>query len=369
MVDYTQVLSKDTSVKEIGVLDHPTPTGNGISDFTFRKVYSVFDWGVMPMPEGKEVDNTTIVLMAALNFEMFEREGIKTHYLGMVDENGDLITFEDAKRLGKTPSIIRIKYVNRLPVPFKDGKYDYSVFQNPPANNYIHPLEYIFRNKLGKDASVWERIKKGNVSLSDFGLPETLNPGDPLPFPVLDYSTKFEKGDRYLKPEEARILAGLSKDRFGRVNERIHMANKLLTNYALSLGFDHEDGKVELVRIGDFDLIGDVAGTWHEDRYLYGPDGMKISKQPYRDMNKILNPEWACEIEIKKKEAIQRGIEDWKSLMTTKPDPLPPEFFDVMNNLFRAGTNHYTQHTFYPDASSLEEAFKEFKRFSESVSK
>jgi phosphoribosylaminoimidazole-succinocarboxamide synthase len=377
MTNYTSVLGEGTSVKQIGVFTSPTPTQAGVCDFIFRDVYSVFDWGKMPMPEGSSVDNTTIVLMAALNFEMMQRRGLKTHYIGMVDDRGEIVSFQDVadRHLGPVggpqplPNKIRVRYVNKLPVPFAEGQYDYSAFQEPPANNFVYPLEFIFRNSLGKDASVWKRIARGEISLSDFGLPETLKPGDKLPSPVLDYSTKFESEDRYLRPEEAMKLAGLSPNRFANINEAILMADRLLTDDARSLGFVHEDGKVEMVRLGDNeDAFGDVAGTWHEDRYLFGPDGKKISKQPYRDVNRLLNPEWAAEIDQRKAEARERGIKDWKSLVTVQPKPLPPEFFAVMNNLFRAGTNRYTGHVFYPDASpSLEEAFAEFDKFMATV--
>src|SRR3989338_7885439 len=111
------------------------------------------------------------------------------------------------------------------------------------------------------------------------------------------------------------------------------------------------------------EVLVDVAGTWHEDRYEY--QGQKISKQILRDAHKKLHPEWT-ERCLGIQELYNQGwilVEDWKSLVIP-PEPLPKELLAQFNNLMQAATNHYLSYTFYPQASAtLEEAIGEFRAY------
>ena len=67
---YVDKIHHPTSVKTIFVVRRPTETEPGIADFRFNPVFSVFDFGTLEPPV--PLDNSTIALMAAYNFEFAE---------------------------------------------------------------------------------------------------------------------------------------------------------------------------------------------------------------------------------------------------------------------------------------------------------
>ncbi len=78
------------SVKDLVVLKKPTPGEAGTGNFIFSDRYSVFDWGEMPnhfTNKGK-----ALCLIGAYFFEKLEAMGVKTHYMGLVEN-------EEVKRL------------------------------------------------------------------------------------------------------------------------------------------------------------------------------------------------------------------------------------------------------------------------------
>lgn len=386
MVNYIRTESGETSVKTMGVVAERTPVRPGVVDFTVRPVFSVFDYGTIEPPV--PLDNSTITLMAAVNFETLWQQGIPSHYIGLV-HNDEVISAREAIAKGVAPTTMRVVYVNRVMPQFVDGKWVYVMYQegSRPANNYVHPLELISRDELPESASVWGRIKRGETTLAELGLPEDMKPGMPIPdAPFLDYTTKFEKGDKGLTKEQARLLAGLSPERFSTVNETTRRASRAMTDYAASRGFKRLDGKVEQITVpdlssrdiralpaelqtwyhrlgshasfeGQFDVLGDFVCTWHEDR-LVTPEGLGISKQRIRDKVKALNPAWYNDIEQAKKDAIAKGVKDFRTLMDPSIEYVSPseEFFHGVNRLFQAGTNQWVGakvYEVYPDDGSL----------------
>jgi len=369
-MDYIRVIENETSVKKIGVFSEPLKTRYGIADMIVRPQYSVFDWGKMPMPEGKEIDNRSLVVVTAYNFELAEAEGIETHYLAAIDENGKTFNIDDMKKSSKIPAGIKVKFVNKFLPKFENGGYDYSIFQNPPANNYIVPLEFIFRNELPPESSLWKAFESDEFKLSDFGLPADIKPGDKLPHPILDYTSKFESKDNRYKSDQARMLAGISEKNWNEINQKTLVINRLLTEHAKEIGIEHQDGKIEYVTISDIYghkyIVGDFAGTWHEDRWTKNINGkaFKISKQLERDFNLLLNKEWVKDCERAQVEAKEKGIHDWRPLVKIPPKPLEPEFFDHYNNITRAATNLWVGFDLF-GASPLDEALIEGQKYFE----
>lgn len=354
---YLRKVDHPTSVKEINLIREPSLTYQGTADFTAKPVFSVFDYGTFhpPVP----LDNSTITLMAGFNFELLKAHGIQSHYMRLMTDEGDGIAAKDAIAAGITPSTMRVMYVNRHVPEFKDGAWDYSMFrgngdpQRPLA--YVHPLEFITRNELPESSSVWKRVARGDVTLADFGLPDSFNKGDAVPDtlqPLLDYSTKFEPDDRYVSPQQAQEMLGVNSDRFGKIANIVKNASTLMTEYAASRDFARLDGKVELITfIGSEgrvrDMLGDAVCTWHEDRLEYA--GMPISKQLIRDEVKKHNPRWYDEITRAKQQAVDEGHEDFRTLMNpaityTSPNP---EFFTALNALFQAATNQWVAKPVY----------------------
>ncbi len=374
-VDYLRQLNHTTSVKSMLVLQNFTDVAPGVMDFLFNPFYSVFDIGtiepIVPL------DNSTICMMAAFNFEELEKRGVPTHYMGLVDQKGNVMKVADAVK-AKTPlSTMRVRMVKRFnPTFVEEGKWngrkwDYSVFENPPTNNFILPGEFISREILGKNSSVWKRIKKGKTSFAELGIPEDYEPGTPLPDTVCDYSTKFEPKDDYPGRPQMAFILGYKGDEspIDAIDVSTKTTNRFLTVRAReTLGATREDGKVEFVTYvldgRTYIALGDMAGTWHEDRYVL--DGMAISKQLLRDEEKKINPEWVAEISRAKDEAEEKEIPDFHDcldarIVAAKKD-ISPEFIHAFNGLMRSSTNVYLEQELYADAKPLGQAMADMKR-------
>lgn len=363
-MEYLRVVENETSVKSLGVLEEPTETAAGVFDFIYRDdFYSIQDWGRMPIPLGATLDNRPVAVVAAYNFEMIRDLGFPVAYLGTVGNDGEARSFNEFKAMGEIPNKLRLKMVHRLKPEHKDKQYDYSKFKNPPVKNFVIPLEFIWRAEAGPDSSFWTHIKEGDYKLSDFGLPEDLKPGDKLPFPVLDHSSKYEDHDRYFSGTVAKELAGLSAGQWGYLNNMRLIINHKLSHHAAQIGIKRPDGKQEF--LSNLEL-GDVAGTWHEDRFEYQTKGglwVKVSKQTPRDYNALRNPEWARQCKEQKKLAEKEGFTDWRQRVTVKPEPLEPQFFGQYNNLMYAATNAWIGWNIFPNASTLEEACVEADKY------
>lgn len=350
---YLRKIDHATSVKEINIVKETSKTEYGIADFKYRPVFSVFDIGtiVPPIP----LDNTTVNIMQAFNFELLQKAGIESHYLGLVNTDGSLISVKDAISKKIYSDICRVKFVNRIIPDFHDKKWDYSKFKKIQINNYVLPLEFISRNSLPENSSVWKRVKDGELKLEDLGLDKNYQIGQNIPssiLPILDYSTKFEPDDRYISNLEALNILGIDEKAFFELNETTKKVSKTMTDYANSRGFTREDGKIEYITINEYNLqkiiLGDAVCTWHEDRLLT-PSGLGISKQRIRDKIKKINPHWYEEIRIAKLKAKNQGFDDFRNLMNkeikyTSPEP---EFFEKINLLFQAGTNMWINKKFY----------------------
>lgn len=361
---YVDRIHHPTSVKTIFVVQRPTETEPGIADFRFNPVFSVFDYGTLQPPV--PLDNSTIALMAAFNFERLREAGIESHYLAMV-KDGEAITAAAAIRRGIAPDTLRVRLVNRLLPAHTAAGWDYSIFHVPPTRHFVVPIEFISRVRIGANSSVWKRVSRGEITLADLGLPPDIQPGAPLPQHVLDYSTKYEPEDRYLSSEESRRITGFSPERWTRLNQTTRETSRLITEYARSKGIEREDGKVEYVTLDhgrEVDVLGDAVTTLHEDRLIL--DGTDITKQAIRDAVKRFSPEWAAEIDRAKLEARRQGVADFRTLM----DPAaryvspPAELFERYNALARAFVNHWVGATVYPEDRDLSLRLKQFRAVS-----
>ncbi len=363
---HKRVIDNETSVKSIGVIEEPTETEMGICDMIYRdNFYSVFDWGRMPMPEGATLDNRPVAIVAAYNYELVKQLGFPVAYLGTVDRYGEARSLGDFGRKNEIPNTFRVKMVHRIKPDHPNKQYDYGKFKAPQVKHFVLPLEFIWRTEAGPDSSFWTHIKDGDYKLSDFGLPEDLKPGDKLPFPILDHSSKYEDHDRYFSPSVARELSGLGPGQWGYLDNMRRIINHVLSTRASHIGIKRPDGKQEFLNTLE---LTDAAGTWHEDRFEYQTKSgiwVKVSKQAPRDLNKLLNPEWAKQCTELKKQAEKEGFTDWRQRVTVQPKPLEAEFFKQYNNLMYAATNAWVEWGIFPGASKLEEACTEFHKYLE----
>jgi phosphoribosylaminoimidazole-succinocarboxamide synthase len=345
------------SVKDLEVLKKPTPESMGTGRFHFSDRYSVFDWGEMPdQIPGK---GEALCLMGAYCFERLEEKSIRTHYKGIVDQNGKAVTF---KELAETSNIMEVALVNVYKPETKvaNGKleYDYSAY-TPSLKNSIIPLEIIYRNGLPEGSSVFKRLQQGKVSLDALGIDHYPIPGERFAKPIFDVSTKLEETDRYVSWEEAQKIAGLTNIEVAAVKVVLAKANETITEMAVKAGLVNEDGKIELALDNQRRVtVIDVVGTLDECRFTL--DDLHVSKEIARQFYKKTS--WFQEVENAKKTAESRGIKEWKTLCKSQPPPLDSRLKNIISYMYTAAANEMTGRKLF-DAPKLSEVVKEYKQW------
>src|SRR5208337_3894645 len=111
------------SVKEVKVLTPADKIREGEGEFIFSDRYSVFDWGEMPDHIDKK--GAALCTLSAFFFDALEKKGIKTHFLGLV-EDGKLKKFPELKSYSNK---MRVRLV-RVLKPFYDKENNSYNYQN-----------------------------------------------------------------------------------------------------------------------------------------------------------------------------------------------------------------------------------------------
>ena len=345
------------SVKDLEIIKNPSEIAMGIGRFHFSDRYSVFDWGEMPdQIKGK---GEALCLMGAYCFEQLEAQGIKTHYRGLVNNNGKTVTF---KEIVNPTNVMEVNLVN-VYHPKMRGKnngmdYDYSLYTQKLKNCLI-PLEIIYRNGLPEGSSVFNRLEQGKTTLKDLGIDHTPIPGEHFSKPIFDVSTKLENKDRYITWENAKKIAGLSDTELIAIKSVLLKVNSIVTNLVSKAGLINEDGKIELA----FDdlrklIIVDVVGTLDECRFMY--NGFHISKEIARQFYKKTN--WYVDVESSKRTAEQQNIKNWKSLCKSQPPKLDNKLINIVSGMYMATTNAITKQKFF-DVDSLPKIIECYKEY------
>jgi phosphoribosylaminoimidazole-succinocarboxamide synthase len=321
------------SVKDLTLLESPQLAKPGVGFFEFSDRYSVFDWG--EMPDTIENKGKALCIMSAYFFEKLEAMGIKTHYLGIV-EDGKVKKLSEAKNPAHA---MKVKLVRVVRPELSGNVFNYSVFQKEKGN-FLIPLEVIYRNSLPDGASVFKRLKDGGLTLQEIGLDQMPVPGQKLDKPILDVSTKLEKIDRYISWNEAKNISGLKNGELEEVHQAILTINHLITQEAERVGLVNEDGKVEFAYDENRKLmLVDVLGTPDECRFTYG--GLPVSKEVARIYYR--KSAWYNDVE----EAKKKDKVNWKELVKTKPEPLPLVFHKLISQLYQACANEITRKTWF----------------------
>ena len=336
------------SVKDLRVESAPARDALGRGVFEFSDRYSVFDWGEMPdLIPGK---GASLCTMGAFNFELLETEGVPTHYEGVRTPDEETVDLADAPE-APTEMVVGLTQVPDL--PFREGEYDYDQYHEAAGENYLVPLEVVFRNSVPVGSSLRSRFDPTDVGLDAGEWPD--EPVD-LPDTVVEFSTKYEEQDRYLSKREADRIAG-SAD-VAELDALARRVNEVVTERAAETGFVHEDGKIECLYVDGELRVADVAGTFDENRFRF--EDREVSKEAVRQFYKRSDPEWVDAVKGAKGEADERGVADWKSLCDESPDPLPNEILQAAADLYAAGANRYTGHDWF-DAPPLGDALDAFE--------
>jgi phosphoribosylaminoimidazole-succinocarboxamide synthase len=338
------------SVKEVEIIKPAEAGAEGEGEFVFSDRYSVFDWGEMPDHIDKK--GAALCTLSAYFFHLLEKNNIKTHFLGLM-EDGVPKKFQQLKSYSNK---MRVKVLRVLkPVYNKEAnKYAYEVYKTE-KQNFLIPLEVIYRNRLPEGSSVFKRIQSGSTTYQALGLDHMPVPGETLKKPITDVSTKLEHTDRYMDWKEAQEISGLSDKDLKKVREMILKINKIVTNACKKAGIDNVDGKFEfgMNPAGEIIVI-DVLGTPDECRFMMGD--FHISKEFARRWYR--KTAWYVEIEKAKKE---KGS-DWKAAVKTKPPALPPEMKNLISQMYLAVTNEITGKKFF-DVPKLPEIIGSLKKY------
>ncbi|MCU4740719.1 phosphoribosylaminoimidazolesuccinocarboxamide synthase [Natronoglomus mannanivorans] len=346
-----------TSVKEFRIETEATADSLGTGSFVFTDDYSVFDWGKMPdqIPD----KGASLCTMGAFNFELLESEGVPTHYRGVV-ENGDVVPLAEASR---PPWEMAIDLTQVPDLPHEGRDYDYDAYHEAAGENFLVPLEIVFRNRVPVGSSLRRRTEP-----ADHGLEFETWPDEAVDLaePIVEFSTKYEEGDRYLTRQEADSIAGIAD-----IEELEAVAlevNRIVTEQAESAGLAHEDGKIECLYYGADTAanderaggpangeirVADVVGTFDENRFNY--EGTQLSKEVLRQYHKRTQPEWVEAVAEAKTRAKRENVADWKSLCTVDPEPLEDRVLETARDMYCAGTNAYTGRELF-DAPPLSSA-------------
>lgn len=321
------------SVKDIQVITEPTQEKSGECMFVFSDRFSVFDWGVMPdLIDGK---GKAICVLGAWFFEKLEDMGVKTHYIGVL-EDGRIKRLKDVK---EPPYKMVVKFLRVIKPKANGEKYDYSEILKQ-RGNFVIPLEVIYRNSLPAGSSVFKRLKEGKISLSDLGLSEFPKENTKLKRPFVDFSTKFESQDRYLNQQEAMDISGLTIEEFEKMKKLVFLANKLISDCVEKLSISNDDGKFEFGFDENREIIFvDVLGTPDECRFTY--DGIQLSKEVLRFYYR--KTDWYKQIlEAKDKDFVR-----WRELVSLKPPPLLKELKDLVSEMYMSLCNVITQRNWF----------------------
>jgi phosphoribosylaminoimidazole-succinocarboxamide synthase len=345
------------SVKDLTIIKKPTPTTPGTGRFNFSDRYSVFDWG--EMPDHIEGKGAALCLMGAYCFEQLEKAGVKTHYKGLVNQEGKALKINELTAPSNTMEVTLVN-VYKPKTQTKDGKivHDYSMY-NSELTNCLVPLEIIYRNGLPEGSSVFKRLAQGKVTLNDLGLDHTPQPGETLKTPIFDVSTKLEETDRYINWNEAKKIAGLTDQELNAVKSILLKADQTITNAANNAGLKNEDGKIELAFDENRNLmLVDVLGTLDECRFTY--NGIHVSKEVARQFYKKTS--WYNDLEEAKKEGESKGIQDWKALCKSQPPRIDEKLKKIISEMYMSAANEMTKIKLF-DSPSLAKVISNYQEY------
>ena len=334
------------SVKDLEIIKQPSDK-TGIGRFHFSDRYSVFDFG--EMPDLLENRGKALCILSAHFFELLEKRGIGTHYIGLV-ENGIVKRLDE---ISDPVSVMEVRLVNVHRPKKTESGYDYSIFQRLKGN-FLIPLEIIYRNSLPEGSSVFRRLKRGELRLEDLGLDTMPDPGQRLERPIVDFSTKLEDVDRYLSREEARRISGLSDKEFEKLIKLTMTIDDLITREVEKAKIFNEDGKIEVA----FDenrefMVVDALGTPDECRFSFS--GIEMSKEVLRKYYR--RTDWYRRVEKSK------GEGDWRKVVG-KPPELPESLKKAVEEMYMSACNEITDRKFF-DSPSLKDVMRRISEFME----
>lgn len=337
-----------TSVKDVRVETEPSDGSLGRGAFVFSDDYSVFDWGRMP----DQIPNkgASLCAMGAYNFERLQEAGVETHYRGVI-EDGETVPLA---AVSHPPTEMAIDIARVPTLPHGPEGYDYEAYHEAGGDAYVVPLEIVFRNVVPTGSSLRDRADPADFDLEYEDWPEE---AVTLAEPIVEFSTKYEKQDRYLDREAADRIAGAAD--VAALEDCAREVNRVITERAEDVTMTHQDGKIECIYHDGSVAVADVAGTFDENRFSRG--GVQLSKEVIRQYYRETDPEWVEAVKTAKTEALASESPDWREDVGIQPKPLPEHVLRHVSNMYAAGANTYIGRDLF-DAPDLEAVISHLER-------
>lgn len=326
------------SVKDI----YLTPD-EGVLAFLFSDRYSVFDWGDMPdhIPgKGKSLGFLAALFFEVLGNPMSWRNWSPPNWIGEIDTLNLLSEFKEKgcphHYLGQIEGVPESLLVKKVDVPKLEvdaGRYRYSHYKTKPSQCLV-PLEVIFRFGLPQGSSLFKRLGNDEYKRC-LGLMQEPKVGDTFKRPVIEFSTKLEKTDRYLTYSEAAELSGLSDNEFSRLYSQTSLIALRLKDLFLEVGIELWDGKFE------FSFSENTNGRQFMLVDSIGPDelrlmvnGEKLSKEFLRSFYR--GSDWLRLVEEMK----MFSMTGWKAEVLKKtpngPKSLSAAYLETATELYQS---------------------------------
>ena len=256
------------------------------------------------------------------------------------------------EKISDTP-YLRVKKISIIRPIFNGEMYNYEAFEDRPVHTLV-PLEVIFRLGLPPGNSLSKRTG--------------IRPSEKLlKRPILDFSTKLEKGDRYLDYGEAQTISGVNIREWTELHQMTHLIALNLFYFHHTLGLELWDGKIEVAFMPgqpnkrSFMLVDSIGID--ELRLVY--KGKSFSKEFLRENYK--NSIWYKKLEAAKLESFQTGG-DFKQLCMEKynsaPEELSRETKERAEAVYKSYTNAVTDkiigRAFFEEKYNLDEYSKRY---------
>ena len=231
-------LIRTGKVKEVYEVDKDT------LEFVFTDNISVFD---KIIPSSIPYKGETLCRTAVFWFQLLKTKGFRSHFKEFIP-----------------PNRMRVRRFQIIE--------DYDLIDTSSVN-YLIPLEVISRHYAA--GSLLDRLKDGSLKAEDLGFPagHVVTPGEKLPLPYVEASTKLEEVDRLLDEKEAKSIAGLSDEEFQQIRDTTLAIDEVIADEAAERLLIHVDGKKEYGYDDSRQLmIIDTFGTLDEDRWWDADD-------------------------------------------------------------------------------------------------
>ena len=302
--------------------------------------------------------------------EVLQTEGLRTHYLGVLDSKapleGDSVEPRKVSDMREPFRRIVVRQVSVVKPTTHSilGRAvpDYEATRKSPLPRLI-PLEVVFRFSAQGSSSIVKRVEQDPGYLASLGFSEAkIGPGVKWDFPVLELFTKLEPSDRIVPLAEALSISGLAASQLQEVMLKTAWVAGWLKYLCARSGLELADGKLEwgLTEDGKIFLV-DAIGL---DELRILKDGVSLSKEFLREYYRTTL--WFKSVEKGKTFARIQGADEWKRFVQDAPAPLPPHFKELGVQVFLTLVNELTGRNWLPDSWTLEKVVSGLKQFEES---